>query len=372
MSINGTATPRLSVGLVGSYPPPYGGVSVHLKALQRYLEAQGHACIVYNTGKNKNAPGRQVVNVGGLLSLVVELARARVGLFHAHGGAEIYKKLLILFAFKKLLGRPYLITIHSGGFVKDVKRRSVIGLRLLVPLLRNAEKIICVSQAISDAVTGVGIPREQCQVIPAFSIESQNGHRLPDDLEAFMTAHQPLLVCLGYNFSSYYGFELAIQAVTSISRKYPRIGLVIMGGDLSGEDFRALEGRCAEESLGRILFTGDVEHRHVLSAIAGCTIFLRPTYHDGDSVSVREALALGVPVIASSTERRPEGVTLFRTGDPADLVDKIDTVVRTLPSHDTKPRPAAYTRNLEAVLNVYRGLTTHAHAKPIPPTTTAI
>ena len=51
--------------------------------------------------------------------------------------------------------------------------------------------------------------------------------------------------------------------------------------------------------------------------MADCTILLRTTLYDGDAVSVREALWIGTPVIASDNGMRPEGVRLVPKEDAA-------------------------------------------------------
>jgi len=57
--------------------------------------------------------------------------------------------------------------------------------------------------------------------------------------------------------------------------------------------------------------------------ISRSDLFLRPTTTDGDAVSVREALELGVPVVASDAVPRPDAVVLYRAGDLADFVAKV-------------------------------------------------
>jgi len=54
-----------------------------------------------------------------------------------------------------------------------------------------------------------------------------------------------------------------------------------------------------------------------------CDHLIRPTTTDGDSISIREALYLGVGVIASDCVDRPAGVITHRTGDWRDLEEKI-------------------------------------------------
>jgi glycosyltransferase involved in cell wall biosynthesis len=76
-----------------------------------------------------------------------------------------------------------------------------------------------------------------------------------------------------------------------------------------------------------IRMTGDVDHETCLAIMARSQVFLRPALEDGDSISVREALALGIPVVASSVGTRPTGTILFRNGDIADLLEKIESAL---------------------------------------------
>jgi glycosyltransferase involved in cell wall biosynthesis len=93
----------------------------------------------------------------------------------------------------------------------------------------------------------------------------------------------------------------------------------------SGEERDKAERRVREAGLEEnILLLGDVNHSACLALISACDVFLRPTLEDGDSISVREALALGVPVVASRAGARPAGAILFQPGDAEDLLAKID------------------------------------------------
>jgi hypothetical protein len=49
-------------------------------------------------------------------------------------------------------------------------------------------------------------------------------------------------------------------------------------------------------------------------------IVVRATTTDGDSLSVREALALGKAVVASNVTGRPPGVSLYKVGQIGDFV----------------------------------------------------
>jgi len=93
------------------------------------------------------------------------------------------------------------------------------------------------------------------------------------------------------------------------ARKYPNAGLAIIGaGSLEAD----LAARIAAKPYAQhVLLCGDVPHAGTLRAIEDCSVFLRTTLYDGDSISVREALHVGATVIASENGMRPPGVRLI-------------------------------------------------------------
>ena len=74
--------------------------------------------------------------------------------------------------------------------------------------------------------------------------------------------------------------------------------------------------------------------------MAGCEVFVRPTLADGDSVSVREAIALGRVVVASDVGTRPPEARLVPAGDAAALANGLISAAQEL---GNKPAPAAAT-----------------------------
>ncbi|MGB8508341.1 MAG: hypothetical protein WCD76_08045, partial [Pyrinomonadaceae bacterium] len=93
-------------------------------------------------------------------------------------------------------------------------------------------------------------------------------------------------------------------------------------------------------------------------------LFLRTTLYDGDAISVREALHIGVPVIATDNGMRPDGVRLIPISNGAALVEAITSQ---LTSHEdglrgpknaasNKAGVAADDENVAAVFELYREL----------------
>ncbi len=95
-------------------------------------------------------------------------------------------------------------------------------------------------------------------------------------------------------------------------------------------------------------------HAVTLRATLECDVVLRTTLYDGDSVSVREALYIGTPVIATDNGMRPEGVHLIPPSDAGRLRDAVCDVltgkrVRRAPGGDGW-------ENIRAVVQFYEEL----------------
>jgi len=140
-------------------------------------------------------------------------------------------------------------------------------------------------------------------------------------LAAWMEQHQPLLSTALF-FRPEYGFDLLVNAIARLRERHPDVGCVVMG---SGEDFQKARERVDQARLDEhILLAGDVDHDTCLALMSASDVFVRPTLEDGDSISVREALELKVPVVASRVGTRPPGAILFHPGDVEDLLSKLE------------------------------------------------
>ena len=105
---------------------------------------------------------------------------------------------------------------------------------------------------------------------------------------------------------------------------------------------------------GDLVQAGQLPHATVLAAMRRLDVFVRPTYFDGDASSVREALALGVPVVASDTDFRPEGVLVFRRGDVDALSEALRLALADAPRRSVSAPSEA--GSWPRLLQIYDGL----------------
>jgi glycosyltransferase involved in cell wall biosynthesis len=140
--------------------------------------------------------------------------------------------------------------------------------------------------------------------------------------------HQPLVVAVGRQ-EWQKGHDVLIDATSALLPRWPEISVLIAGR--SGQRTDALRERIADASLGkhvRILgFRDDVP-----DLLSAADVFALPSRWEGLGSTLLEAMALGVPIVASDLPAVREVVTpaesrLVRDGDAVGLADAINDVL---------------------------------------------
>lgn len=165
---------------------------------------------------------------------------------------------------------------------------------------------------------------QRTEVLPAFLSAESPEVALESELRVWIERHQPLFSTVLF-FRPEYGFDLLVAGLARLRDLYPSLGCLVMG---SGEQLARAKTRIREAGLeGNVLLLGDVNHDACLALMSTCDVFVRPTFEDGDSISVREALSMGVPVVASRVGTRPAGAIVFHPGNVEEMVAKIEAAL---------------------------------------------
>jgi glycogen(starch) synthase len=222
------------------------------------------------------------------------------------------------------LGPGATLTLHSG--LAPAYLRSSVGWKREVARFACVlyDRVTCVNTEIADAVAELGVEANKVQITPAFLPIEAPDVSLPENIQSWLEQRSPVISATMF-FRPEYGFEILISALSRLKERYPQIGCFVMG---SGEEHASAAALVDKSGLkGHVYLGGDLDHELCLALMARSSVFVRPTFRDGDSISVREALALGVPVVASNVGTRPEGVTLFNAGDVEGLMNAVVRVV---------------------------------------------
>ena len=338
----------MDVALVGSYPPPHGGQAVHIRNLANFLRARRLGVQVLNTGSNKVVREDGIINIASAGTLLRALLFGpRFKVIHVHvSSAEDFGKLVPVAMAAMATGVPWVATIHGGDSADRLRDATLVRRTASRAVLARAKKIICVNSTIREEFSSL-LREEALIVIPPFSVDFA-ATTLPPEMESFLADHTPVISCVGL-YEPTYGFERAIEALATIRRFHPKAGLILLGDLKGAEPYRAL---AAELGLhDHVTFGGNFGHDECLEVMSRSALFLRSTLYDGDALSVREALALGVRVVASATDFRPDGVTLYRSDVPGDCAAKVMSALKS--DSPVSQRSASDCSNLEQVRLAY-------------------
>jgi len=335
-----TAASCSKVLLVGDFPPPNGGVATHVEELFHAVRASGAHCEVLDIGKGQ-LPADGVVPAGSMarFSALLGAYAARGFRIHVHTSGANPRSWMLAQACAAA-GRlccGALITLHSGllpAWLSEAPSRSALARAVLLQFAH----VIAVSAPIRDALDRCGVAG--VTVVPAFSREFVKPSAPPPGLIEVRARAQPLY-CAMIAPRPEYGAGILLDAFAQVRGQLPGAALALYG---PGSESVSAE---------RVHAFGELHRPQALALMAACDVFVRPTLADGDSVSVREALALGCAVVATSVGHRPPEVRLVTPGAVAPLARALVEAAGELAARPERAAGAAAAGSLQPILSLY-------------------
>jgi glycosyltransferase involved in cell wall biosynthesis len=293
-----------------------------------------------------------------LLHRAIETYIARYGMpdvIHAHSALWAG---YAAWTFSQSRGVPYVITEHSTAF--PLRRIEPHWAPYVRRALNGASAVIAVGQKLKRALSAYIAP-ERVSVIPNlldasfFSAPARSwNRRAPGGPFTFLS--------LG-NLIAVKGFDLLLQAFAQAFRGAAEVTLSI-GGD--GPERTRLVELAARLGIGaQVNFRGALSRAEVRAAMLAADAFVLASHVETFAVVVAEAMALGLPVIATRSGGpedfvSPETGHLVDCGDAAALADRMSELRRTGGCSPQQIReqirkyasPAVVTAHLERVYKV--------------------
>lgn len=329
---------RTKVLVVGSYPPPVGGITTHVFRLQERVCQDERVDMNVLDLKKMKLFGENGVALGFWDSFVFLFF---CNLVHVHISNNAKVAIVALF---RALGKKVIYTHHN----------SVTGNEFvfyLVRLLSNG--VVFVNSSFASKMNVA----ESEVVIPAF-LPPFKTPGLREDVRLFLNNYNYVVAINAYSLNyisggEVYGIDLLVDAVSRInnSRCFERKVCVVFfdpSGAYAKYDFKGVDA-LTNPAFKR--FEGD--DLSYFDLLKSCDLSLRPTRTDGDALSIRESLFLGVPVVASDCVERPVGVTLFESGNAVSLAESIEGYIK---FQDTVPRYDQSVDFYEELISYYQSV----------------
>lgn len=341
----------LHVVQLGPYPPPEGGISRNILAIRDELASRGDRCSIIATSRSsevKNEP--DVYHPRSSAALAMLLSSLKFDVLHLHIGGAVTARVLALAFVCSIFGRGRtVLTLHSGAYPLTEEARDASPGSIRGRIFRRFSRIIAVSEPIADVFRRYGVPPGHISIIPPYALQPPNeATMIPKNLAAFAECHSPLILGVG-GLEREYDPVFQISAMSDVLANFPNAGLMIIGdGSMRGKVMNEIAATGYDD---KIFLAGNVPHAVTLRLISVADILLRTTLFDGDAISVREALFLGTPVIATDNGMRPAGVHLIPVGDKARMVRAINEIASG--TRQKTNYPAADRSNIAAVCDLY-------------------
>ncbi len=309
------------VALVGPYPPVIGGTASFLSRLVPQLEQKGISCEVFNTQKGN--PGTGILERLRRLLLFLRVgwkvlfSQCRIVHCQAVNWANLIGNAIVL-----ILNRPFkntVLTLHAGDLLSKLTGKRICLVAKL--LLRLPQVITTVTPELKDAVLNLGVKHVFFIPNDLSYLDNIKGI-IPEYIQAFVTIHQPLIVTVGA-MERVYGVDVLVRSIPILKKRYPTLGVIIIAYKSINPVYKAeIELLISELKLSN-QFILPMVLSNVQAVVKLADVFVRPTMSDGDSIAVREAASLGIPVVASDVGFRPAGVMLFPVGNFVQLAMRI-------------------------------------------------
>lgn len=300
------------IDIVGPYPPPYGGISIHIYRIKMILD---ESCISYRIYNHGYVSADHVHSTSkSLFWYAGYFFKEKGKLIHFHQFFTFhyfYYFFVSLFTKSKLI-----ITVHEE---KMLYQNSLVRFVILV-LLKNTRYhlLITVSKKLSAYWDKQNISNLW---LPAYAPPFLKGYKkleLDDRREFFMYSVWKLEPLIG---AKIYNVEMAFKFLQLVKAKYKMLFLIGSKEESSEEYLKRLIDKYHLEDSVFVFF-----EKQLVDYLPNCKFILRTNNEDGYGVSLQEALDLNVPAIATDVCERPKGTILFKKNDIGDLLYKVDNM----------------------------------------------
>ncbi len=315
--------------LTQRFPPAIGGVEDHVFHLSRGLADRGVDVRVATTDLRRDVPFERLPAFGDGSPFLVRRHRARKVMDAPHGlgiispgmfldavghGADLlhahaygYFPTWVGAAAQSLDGASLVVTPHSGPGGDRLSKHLFD--RVVPPLtLHRAARVIALTRSEAAYLETLGVPADRIAVVP-------NGVDLDEFSDIAVERPQRGSIAalfVGRLDSRQKGLEPLVHALARLPAS-AGVHLRLVGEDWGG----AARVRSLARSLGvedRLTIVGPLPRHALIDEYARADLLVLPSLFEPFGIVLLEAMAAGLPVVASRTGGIPEVVSEGETG----------------------------------------------------------
>ncbi len=355
---NGGGHPKKKILLIGPYPPPYGGVSVHIARFINLLKNEFSFDFIDESPLRKS--GYFNLRSLKLFTYLKKVINAEV--LYIHSGNNLVR--IFHLVAGKLFLKKIILVLH--GF-NTTPPKFVFFLSGII--YRLANRIVLVNPVIKDSLF---LPEKKCIIKEAFLPPLlKEESPLPGNISELLTRCKQegkTIICGNafrletYKNQDLYGLDMCIEVSRRLSKEnFPFVFLFVVASiDQNTGAYPKNESIIEESNLKETFFLINQKLSFV-KLMEKSDIVVRPTNTDGDSLTIREGLFLNKKVLASDVVDRPEGVHLFQNRDIDDLEKKLKLLIKEDNINELAFTDADYNKSVLEFKRFYSDLLTNVN-----------
>jgi glycosyltransferase involved in cell wall biosynthesis len=305
----------LRVLMVGPLPPPVGGMATVVQNLVQAFRGRLDVRVL-NSVKTTAANRPLWAGVAAQLRLLGALGwqcivwRPAVVHIHTCSWFSFWRSGVdVLLA--RLLFCPVVLHIHGAQFHRFLGGLSGARAWLARRLLRGADRVVVLGAGWQEVLAGWADPA-RIDVVP-------NGVSVGEQVRP--AADGPFRILCLANYEARKGQADLLRAVAALDGPRP-VRVELFGVDAEPGRRRLLLDLAAELGLGDVVVPGPVTGAEKDAVVAAAHCFCLPSYDEGLPMSMLEAMAVGLPVVATRVGAIPEALDDGREGllfEPGDI-----------------------------------------------------
>lgn len=213
---------------------------------------------------------------------------------------------------------PYILSPHGSLpiMMKGYGRKYLFEAMFGKKIIKNASRIIAVSNMESDQVKQHNIDPQKVTVIPnAVDLDSIKFHDKGQFRRKYNISEEEKIILFLGRIHPIKGIDLLIQAFHDLLKHVSNVKLVIVGPDEEYLD----QIKTQIDSLhirDHVIFTGPLYDEDKFSALRDADIYVLPSRYEIFAISVLEACACGTPVIVTKNQ----GVASYIKGRAGEVI----------------------------------------------------
>ncbi len=290
---------------------------MHISRLRHILEANGYDVDYLD---DSSIVKDDVENIRRLNFLNIFNAIKRCDTIHIHSSIDILRICYLLAA--KTMRKRSVVTIHSW------RGKSSFNQLVQKVALRTANEIVCVNDDIRRDLKLKNIVVRHAFIPPDILNQPALPNKVEQWLQNKVDTRKEIISSNAFRLNKYngedlYGLDMIIElAAFLINIEKLNVAFVFCVASVNESTEEAYQGFSKlidQYGLKEHFLLLRIENLSFIRILSNSTLTIRATNTDGDALSVRESLHLGVPVIASDCVERPSGAIIFETRNQAAL-----------------------------------------------------